>query len=124
MKHKLIHDPVFRSETLFYIADNFEQVRKHLKSKHDTSISEEFKFDGHNGCCIECEDNKTHIFYWVIWIRNHDLKNAWKVMVHEANHLTFRILDHRGVKYSSDNDETFCYLHEFFIGKFWHEMCK
>lgn len=118
MKHKIIYDPVFRSEVLFYSCKNFKEVVAHAKLKHKVDISDS-NVDGNMGMCWEQIDDETKITFWVIWIRD---KKDWKTMVHEAAHVVFRILDARGVKYNSGNDETWCYLHEFFIAKFWHEM--
>lgn len=120
MKHKLIYDEVFRAEVLFYLCDNGDDALKHANKKYNAKISDA-SFDGFQGTCMELFNTKTKITSWFVWIK---YKDDWKTMTHETSHLVFRILDNRGVKYSSDNDETWCYLHEYFIGKFWHEMCK
>lgn len=120
VKHKLIFDKVFRSEVLFYVCENGEKVISHIKKKYNV-IWDSPGFDGYKGTCVELFDKKTKITTWLIWVSD---KKDWKSMVHETSHLVFRILDKRGVKYSSDNDETFCYLHEYFVSEFWHVMCN
>ena len=119
-KFKLITDPIFRSEILFYISKNGDDVICHAERKCKSKLNIG-KFDGFKGICSEIYDDKTKITFWIVWVND---KKDWKTMSHEALHLVFRILDKRGVKYSSDNDETFCYLHEYFISKFWHIMCQ
>ena len=125
MKHKIVKDPVFRSAVLFYQCLDGKEATKHIRkmysAKTDCSDITNTSFDGFAGTCIELFNTKTGLTDWFVWIRD---KNDWKTMVHEASHLTFRVLDKRGVKYNSDNDETWCYLHEFFIREFWHVMTR
>lgn len=120
IKHKIILDPVFRSETLFYQCKDGEQAMAHARKKYNVSLAAG-GFDGYNGTCVELVCKKTEITAWMIWVAD---KKDWKTMTHEAAHLVFKILDCRGVKYSSNNDETWCYLQGFFIAEFWHIMCK
>jgi hypothetical protein len=120
MIHKLIFDPVFRSETLFYVCKNGNEAMSHAKKKYNVSLDAD-GFAGFKGTCVELICKKTNITAWMIWIgENKD----WKTMVHETAHLVFRILDKRLVKYDSSNDETWCYLHEYFVSEFWHIMCR
>jgi len=119
MKHKLVKDPVFRSEVLFYHCEDDKAVISHAKRKYGITITSDFS--GNRGQCLEIYDTETQITTWLIWLKH---RKDWKTMVHEAAHVTFRILEKRGVKTNSDNDETWCYLHEFFIAEFWHEMTK
>ncbi len=48
-----------------------------------------------------------------VWIK--PLKNmgpeTHNLIAHEALHLTFQILNEKGVKYSVDSEEAYCYLH-------------
>lgn len=120
MKHKLIYDPVFRSETLFYLCKDGNEAMTHARKKYNVTLTKD-SFDGFKGMCVELTCKKTKITAWMIWVKNH---KDWKTMVHEAAHLTFNILDVRGVGYNSGNDETWCYLHEYFVSEFWHTMCK
>lgn len=117
MKHKLVYDPVFRSEVLFYCCEDVIRVEKHLLKKRDVKGIEIKKSDA--GKCWEVYHKKTGITFWIVYVHK---DKDWKTMVHEAAHITFRILDSRLVKYGSENDETWCYLHEFFIKEFWHVM--
>lgn len=119
MIHKLISDPVFKSEVLFYLSENGSEAIAHAKKKYNVII-ENPGFEGYKGTCVELFDPKSKITFWLVWVND---KKDWKTMVHEAAHVVFRILDRRGVKYTSENDETWCYLHEYFVSKFWHEMC-
>ncbi|KKL53746.1 hypothetical protein LCGC14_2272360 [marine sediment metagenome] len=119
LRYKIIKEQVFGTETLFYQCDDERKVSAHAKRKYDINLdAKELKLL--DGSCIEFH-NKNDGVMWVVWVRNRD---DWKVMVHEASHLVFRILDTCGVKYKSANDETWCYLHGYYISKFWHEMCK
>lgn len=120
MKHKLITDPVFKTEVLFYLCEKGSDAIVHANKKYNIIISDT-SFDGYKGSCIELYDRKTEITFWFVWVNDN---KDWKTMVHETAHLVFRILDKRLVKYNSNNDETWCYLHEFFVSKFWHEMGK
>lgn len=120
LKCKIISDPVFRSETLFYNHKDTDKVLSHAKKKYNVNLDVD-SFEGFKGTCVELVHKKTKVVMWLVWVSEH---RDWKTMVHEASHLVFRILDNRKVKYDSDNDETWCYLHEYFITKFWHEMCK
>lgn len=120
MIHKIVFDPVFRTETLFYYCGDACKVLSHAKKKFNISMDAE-SFKGLQGSCVELQHKATKATMWLIWINDH---KDWKTMVHEAAHLVFRILDNRKVKYDSNNDETWCYLHEYFISKFWHIMRK
>ena len=117
-KHKLIYDPIFRSETLFYSGKNWQDIISHVKKKYKIDLSKE-DFSTARGTCLESQCPNTKISVWIVWISN---PRDWKTMVHEAAHLTFRILDFRGVSYGGMDSETWCYLHEYFISKFWHIM--
>jgi len=107
------------SEVIFYVCKNGADAIKHAKRKHKVII-DDLDFDGYDGTCAELHDPKTNVTFWMVWVRNY---KDWKSMVHESAHLVFRILDQRGVKYDSDNDETWCFLQEFFVKEFWHVMC-
>ncbi len=120
MKHKIIYDPVFRTETLFYTCKSGNQAIAHAKKKYDVNIRIN-SFNGCKGSCTSLEDAKTGVPLWLIWVGS---SKDWKAMAHEAAHLTFRVLNIRGVGYSGGNDETWCYLQEFFIKEFWRVMCK
>ena len=121
MIHKVIRDPVFKSEVLFYNCKKGDDAIAHARKKYNITIENFSGFDGFKGSCVELYCEKTKITTWLIWIME---KKDWKSMVHESAHLVFRILDKRGIKYNSDNDETWCYLQEFFVAEFWHEMVK
>ncbi len=120
MKHKLIYDPVFRSETLFYLCKDGNKALKHAKKKYNVTLDKD-SFDGYKGMCVELTSKTTNITAWMVWVK---YDKDWKTMVHESAHLTFNVLDARGVGYNSKNDETWCYLHEYFVTEFWHIMCK
>jgi hypothetical protein len=120
MKHKLIFEPVFRTETLFYSCKDGKYALAHAKKKYNCNIKDGV-FDGYNGICVGLICKETKADAWMIWVSSHP---DWKTMSHEASHLVFRILDSRGVKYSSGNDETWCYLHEYFEKVFWNVMCR
>jgi hypothetical protein len=118
MIHKIVYDPVFKTETLFYYCNDAYKVLTHAKKKFNIDMDTE-SFEGLQGACVGLRHKTTKTSMWLIWISGH---KDWKTMVHETSHLVFRILDSRKVKYDSDNDETWCYLHEYFITKFWHIM--
>lgn len=118
LRHKLVSDPVFRSQVFFYVCENGNDAIKHLKKKYDIVIGNP-GFDEFTGICVEARNSKMQITFWLVWIKHN---KDWKAMVHESAHLVFRILNNRLVKYSSNNDETWCYLQEFFVSEFWHEM--
>ena len=119
LKHKIIKEQVFGTETLFYQGGDDFKISAHAEMKYNINLDAK-SLGPLNGTCIELH-NKDKGAIWLIWVRN---RKDWKVMVHEASHLVFRILDTCGVNYKSGNDETWCYLHEYYISKFWHEMCK
>ncbi len=120
MKYKIVADPVFRTETLFYACNDGNQAIKHAKKYYNVNIRIN-AFDAFKGSCTELENLKTKGTSWLVWVKS---CRDWKIMVHEAAHLTFRVLNNRGVGYSGGNDETWCYLQEFFIKEFWQVMTK
>ncbi len=120
IKHKLIFDPIFRSETMFYACKNGEDAVAHARKTYDCKINT-YGFKTVRGTCMELICQDTGIASWMVWIGG---SRDWKAMTHEAAHLVFRILDVRGVKYDSNNDETWCYMQEYFVNKFWQIMCK
>ena len=120
LKYKIIVDPVFKSETLFYNHRDVDRIVAHAKKKYNINLCIE-SFQGFQGTCVELRNKIDKTLLWFVWVADY---KDWKTMVHEASHLVFRILDTRKVKYGSDNDETWCYLQEYYVTKFWHEMCK
>jgi hypothetical protein len=120
MKHKLIYDPVFRSETLFYQCKDVGEAVAHAKKKYNVLLNVD-GYEHYKGLKLEIECKESKMITWAVWVKGH---KDWKTMMHEAAHLVFGILDESGVKYNSDNDETWCYLHEYFVKEFWHIMCK
>lgn len=117
--HELIFESVFKTETLFYICEDSDLVISHAKKRYNINL-DIAEFDSFKGICLElaCKGRST---LWLVWVKT---GKDWKTMGHESAHLVFRILDSRGVKYNGGNNETWCYLHEYFITKFWHIMCK
>jgi hypothetical protein len=114
----LVSDPVYRSSVLFCVGDG-KALWSRVEKKYG-KLPIENNFDDCRGSCWELKDAKGHPL-WVVWV---GAKTDWKAMVHEASHLTFYILDARGVQYSSEDDEAWCYLHEFWIERLWDEMLK
>lgn len=120
MIHKLIYDPVFKSETLFYNCEDPQRIKVHIKKKYKISLDFQELHES-KGVCLENKCPNTNVVVWIIWVSKY---KDWKTMVHEAAHLTFRVLDLRGIRYGGMDSETWCYLHEYFVSKFWHVMCK
>lgn len=120
MKYKVIDEPVFKTSTLFYYGGDEEQVSKHAKKKYNIDLDVD-KLKRLEGVCVTLVNNRTHAAMWVVWVRN---RKAWKTMVHEAAHLAFHVLEHSGVELKDGDNETFCYLQEYFVSEFWHVMSK
>lgn len=119
--HEIIYEPVFRTSTHFYVCKDGEDAKAHAKKTFGVNING--SFDGCKGMCVELTHTKTKGAMWFIWLKR---PRDWKCLVHEVAHLVFHILEDRGVRYTggSSNNETFCYLQEYFITEFWDVMKK
>jgi len=123
MIHKVIHEPIFQTETLFYACTDIDTVISHAKKTYKVHL-DKGEFEGATGICQKFSSDekiarklKNHC--WVVWLEiPHDLR----LTVHEAGHLTYNILNHHGVNHDFDNQETFCYLLDFFTNEFWNLM--
>lgn len=120
--HKVIYEPIFQTETLFYVCPDIDTVISHAMKQYSVELKKE-EFDGATGICqklyskITAKKQKSHC--WLIWLEiPHDLR----LTVHEAGHLVFSILNHHEVKYDFGNQEPYCYLLDFFTYEFWSIM--
>lgn len=105
---------------MFYICEDSNLAISHAKRKYNVNFNTDV-FDGSTGICLQLTCKETSIPIWMVWIAGSE---NWKIMVHETAHLVFNILNERGVSYSGRDNETWCYLQEYFISEFWHVMRK
>jgi hypothetical protein len=120
MIHKVIYEPIFETETLFYICADFNEVIAHVKSKYNITLKKG-EFRGASGLSwklgSKLKGKRTKSHCWFVWL---ETPEDLRLTVHEAGHLVFSILSHHGIKYNFENQETFCYLLDFFTYELWN----
>lgn len=122
MIHKIIYEPIFQTETLFYVCVDPDTVIAHARSKYDIQLKKE-DFEGASGICwklyskITARSQKSHC--WFVWL---EIPGDLRLTTHEAGHLAFNMLNHHEVKCDIDNQEVYCYFLEFFTYELWTAM--
>lgn len=124
MKKKLIQisEPVFKSTVHVLLNYTFEEMNEFFV-KHKHSPTEELH-KGSKGLAITEQDDKG-IWFHSIWLPiNEWLLSGQSVLVHELAHTIFSIFKVKGIDIDEGNNETFCYLQEYYFKEFCLEINK
>ncbi len=126
LKHIEVNCPVFKCDLQYIVNCDYKELNKYCE-KHFQLEGDDFEWlkdsDG-SAMTLGSDDGHT---YRVIWLETFNMNHEKiGILAHETVHAVVRILDHKGVPYSSDNnqDETFAYLMDYFISNFIHDFKK
>lgn len=93
------------------------QYEAYLKRRYKDKAPETGGF--YRGCVDEIEGGvKPNHFY--LWFARD--KQVRLTIIHETNHLSFRLLMYAGVKHSTKTEEVFAYLQEYFCGQIFNAL--
>lgn len=113
-----VQEDTLKSCCTFVVNEPLDKAKSLIEAKSDDKIDYSI-IDGANGCCISTKfrDGKTG---FLIWLRNFSPKRVENLgtVAHEINHLTFSILESKGIPIRKENDEVFCYVHDFYLRSF------
>jgi hypothetical protein len=113
-----LNDPVFDTNLHVFIGWTWEGMKAATLRKYPLVI-----WDEDDAWSRECDgryldlkqegiDSKVR----VLWIASYKADNRHRVIIsHEAKHASFEILRDRGVRFSEDSEEVFCYHHDFIL---------
>lgn len=110
MIFKRLYCDIYNAHVLFYTECTQEEFIDHINKKYNILIE-----DDYSDCLgITMQANTEERTYYIIWVRN---LNDTQTLVHEVLHLTYKILDDRGVVLSNDNNEAVAYYLSFWFKK-------
>ena len=120
MKHIDIDLPLFKTGLHYMYDCDYKQLEKYCRKNYGLGDEENFDgLDGADGTTFPLYHNGT--IYRFVWIEKFKMSPYWiGVLVHETTHAIIRILDHKGIPYTSrDNqDETMAYMVDYFVSEF------
>lgn len=126
LKHIKVDCPVFKCELNYVVNCDYKEFNKYCKKNFELDKSDNFEWlSGADGAMLNLESEDG--LYRVIWLEEFNNKNdRVGVLVHETTHAVVRILEHKGIPFTShDNqDETFAYLMDYFISNFLYQFKK
>lgn len=111
-----LREPVYASIVTFFVGNSFEQFCKIVeKYKHADEKPIDKELRDANGMAVTMRNKNDEVCH-VIWLKYFN----WNVrpigiLAHEIGHIIFAILNHKNVPIRVENDETFCYLYEFYF---------
>lgn len=121
MIHKIISEPIFLSETLFYVCKDVDKVISHVKTNYDIQLDKR-EFVNATGLCCKLDNMipaKHKGVCWFVWMES---PGCLRLTIHEGGHLVFSILKHHGIRCNYNDQEAYCYFAEFFISELWKAM--
>ena len=121
MKHIDIDLPLFKTGLHYIYNCDYRELEKYCRKHYDCSEEGEFTWLSQaDGTTFSLEDDKMAI-HRLVWVEKFSMNPYWiGVLIHETTHAIIRILDHKGIPYTSrDNqDETMAYMMDYFISEF------
>ena len=112
-------DNVYRRQVEFVINASAQQYRAYCILKY-TDPSETYHWDVW-GSLHTYENEKDGSIVCVVWLRRFDPKHHFAdigVLVHEVQHLVFKVMRDKGVDASRASEEAWAYLFEFYVSTF------
>lgn len=106
MKRHTIHIPIYNGILHVIDSDDIQQAIKDTKSEHDCE-------DHENVDAFVTSNHNINPGNWYLFI---DLNNL-SLLVHELFHVTHRVLEYFGVKFTTKNHEPFAYLIEYLFNE-------
>ena len=124
LRHIEINCPVFKTDLHYVVNCDYKGLEKFCKKEFDLDKGENYEFlSDADGSALTLESDSGDIFR-VVWLEKFNMSHSrLGVLAHETTHAVVRILDYKGIPYSSQNnqDETFAYLMDYFISNFIHD---
>lgn len=110
---------VFKTECVFYVNEPLSRVKKIIVKQGDPEDIKDIDWKRHemdSGVCFTIKLKKEGLLAFLIWMP----KFTWTVpqmstLSHEIVHLTFAVLDLKGIPIRKENDETFAYFHQCYL---------
>lgn len=126
LKHIEVKCPVFKCDLHYIINCDYKEFNKYCKKKFELDRDENYEFlKDADGTTIILSADGSGDMYRVVWLEKFNMKHdKIGVLVHETTHAIIRILDWKGIPYSSEGnqDETFAYLMDYFISNFIYQF--
>lgn len=126
LKHIEIDCPVFKTSLHYVVNCNYKELRQYCVKRFDMTKEDDMEWlAGADGTAMVLKDDNG--LDRVIWIKKFAMNHQWLgVLTHETVHAVIRMLEHKGIPYSSrDNqDETFAYLVDYFVSNFIYQYKK
>ena len=120
LKHINVNCPVFKCSLHFVFNCGYKDLRDFCIKEFDMDKADDMEWLAKaDGTAMVLEDKSG--MDRVIWIEKFAMNHSrLGVLVHEITHATVRILEHKGIPFSShqNQDETFAYLMDYFVSNF------
>lgn len=115
----LVSENVYRHPFYFVVGHEWgsEEMLRYFKEEglSEKSLSDAKPDDGVSGCWrLMTSDSGSERS--IIWVRP-GFEDRLSILAHEANHLTFHVLESKGVPLNQKTDEAFCYLSEYYFNE-------
>ena len=116
IKKKLIQitEPVYKSAIACCLGYSFDELNDLMRRHNLDEIESSYR--GSLGLAVTQQD-ENGLYFNTNWfpIKNWTI-SAQGILVHESAHLVFNLHKQKGIEiYKDDNNETFCYLQEYYF---------
>ena len=122
LKHIEVNIPVFKADIHYIVDCDYKELNRYCKKKFE--LSEDYNFDNlENADGAFLTLKKENTIERIVWLEEFSMSHSrLGVLVHETTHAVIRLLEWKGIPYSSENnqDETFAYLMDYAISNFIH----
>jgi len=122
LKHIEVKIPVFKSGIHYIVDCDFKELNRYCKKKFELGLDHNFdSLKSADGAFLTLEGENA--IERIVWVEKFSMSHSrLGVLVHETTHAVVRLLEHKGIPYSSENnqDETFAYLMDYAISNFIH----
>lgn len=111
IKTKEFELPVYGSTIIFVYSTSYEAIEKfgRLQKFHEKSM-EYLRTRDYYGYSMMLEDTDKKSYHYVIVKKSGNKYEEIDTITHEMSHTVISILNHKGIKFSSNNDEPHAYL--------------
>jgi hypothetical protein len=123
LRHIHIKCPVFKFNIEYIVDCDYKQLEKYIKKKYNFEDTLDW-LESADGTYFKIGDKNDNVVAHIVWLESFKMNHKEiGVLAHETVHAVVRILDWKGMPYSStDNqDETFAYLTDYLISNFIHK---
>jgi hypothetical protein len=111
---------IYKSSLLYIYDCDYKELEKYCRKKFEVEDDDSFEhLRVADGTVFKL--NHKEGAQRIVWIQEFKMTPYWLgVLAHETVHAIVRLLDHKGIPYTSNDnqDETFAYLMDYFIAEF------